>query len=463
MSTRRTGQGIVRSNGPNILLIMSDQHRADWLGCAGANWVKTPNIDDLAERGVRFRMAACDSPVCAPSRSALASGQRCSAIGVLSNRDLYPLDVPTYYQALRASGYRVGCVGKTDLHKIDHWEGIQGDRPIMYHLGFTDPMETEGKQSAGRYAMQGVCPYTHYLVQNGLDKAFFDDYERRRPVWSSGDSVLPLHAYHDDFVGRNACRFLETVSAETPWHYFVSFVGPHNPWDAPKEYSSRYRPEDMPAERAIQDPMQDKPEIYRTRHDEHSRDLTRERLAAAMLHYSGMVTLIDDYVGRFAAILKERGLWENTVIIYSSDHGEMMGDHGMFAKSTYFEQALRIPLLIAGPGIRPRGSVDALVQLSDLAPTILELADLGCPGDMQSRSLVPILRGKADTAREFQVSELADSRMLFDGRYKFVEHDNDKDELYDLEEDPRELRNLAGHTRTRSLEMKNRLHQLLKE
>lgn len=463
MSARRSSQEIVRSDGPNILLIMSDQHRADWLSCAGANWVKTPNIDNLAERGVRFRKAACDSPVCAPSRSALASGQRCSTIGVLSNHHLYPLGVPTYYQALRAAEYRVGCVGKTDLHKIDHWEGTQGNRPIMYHLGFTDPMETEGKQSAGRYAMQGVCPYTHYLVQNGLAKIFHDDYERRSPIWSSGDSVLPLHAYHDDFVGRNACRFLQTVTDGNPWHYFVSFVGPHNPWDAPKEYSSRYRPEDMPAERAIRDEMQDKPKIHRGRHDEHSRDLTEERLAAAMLHYSGMVTLIDDYVGRFAAILKDRGLLERTVIIYSSDHGEMMGDHGMFAKSTYFEQALRIPLLIAGPGIRPGRPTNALVQLSDLAPTILELAGVGRPGDIQSQSLVPILRGEADGARECQVSELVDSRMLFDGRYKYVENDHDQSELYDIQEDPCELRNLAGHARTRSSEMKDRLHQLLKE
>ena len=462
MSPRRTKQEIVRSDGPNILLIMSDQHRADWLGCAGADWVRTPNIDQLAKRGVRFTMATCDSPVCAPSRSALASGQRCSTIGVLSNHDLYPVDVPTYYQVLRAAGYRVGCVGKTDLHKIDHWEGAQGNRPIMYHLGFTDPMETEGKQSAGRYAMQGVCPYTHYLVENGLAKIFYEDYESRRQIWSSGDSALPLHAYHDDFVGRNACRFLQTVTDETPWHYFVSFVGPHNPWDAPKEYSSRYRPEDMPAERAIQDQMEDKPQIHRARHDEHSRDLTRERLASAMLHYSGMVSLIDDYVGSFVGILKERGLYRDTVIIYSSDHGEMMGDHGMFAKSTYFEQALRIPLLIAGPAIKTREPTDALVQLSDLAPTILELAGLGCPGNPQGQSLVPVLRGEAENARECQVSELADSRMLFDGRYKLAEHDNDQGELYDLKEDPCELRNLSRDDRAKTSEMRKRLHRLLK-
>jgi len=455
-------QGIVRSEGPNILLVMSDQHRADWLGCSGANWVRTPNIDELARRGVYFRMASCDSPVCAPSRSALASGLKCSTVGVLSNSDLYPIDVPTYYQALRAAGYRVGCVGKTDLHKRDHWEGIRGDRPIMYHLGFTDPMETEGKQSAGRYAMQGVCPYTHYLIQNGLAKIFHDDCESRRPIWSSGDSVLPLHAYHDDFIGRNACRFLERVSDETPWHYFVSFVGPHNPWDAPREYSSRYRPGDMPTRRTIQDEMEDKPQVYRARRNEHSRDLTAERLASAMVHYSGMVSLIDDYMGRFVDILKMRGLYDDTVIIYTSDHGEMMGDHGMFAKSTYFEQALRIPLLIAGPGIKHRGPIDALVQLSDLAPTILDLAGLGCPGDLESQSLLPILQGDADAARECQVSELADSRMLFDGRYKFAEHDGDQDELYDLEEDPHELRNLARDERAKASDMRKRLRRLLK-
>lgn len=461
MDTGLSDNNFVRANGPNILMIMSDQHRADWMGCAGANWVKTPNLNHLAQTGMRFTNTACNAPVCAPSRAALASGLRCSSVNVLTNNDLYPLSVPTYYQVLRAAGYRTGCVGKTDLHKRDHWEGIHGNRPLMYHLGFADPMETEGKMSGASFAPQAVCPYTYYLVQKRLARTFHEDYSRRHPVWFSGDSVMPLNCYHDDFVGRNACRYLQDVSDEVPWHYFVSFVGPHNPWDAPEEYSQRYDSSDMPADCAIEDPMEGKPEKYRLKSEKHSRGLTEEGLAGAMLHYSGMITLIDDYVGKFKEVLKERGMLDNTVIIYCSDHGEMMGDHGLFAKSVYYEQAIRVPVIISGPSVIT-GESDALVQLYDLAPTILELAGVDSPFPMESSSLVPLLRGETDHHREYQISELRGSRMLYDGYYKFVEHDVDRNELYDLQEDPDEVENLTERKPKKAGQMQSYLRELLK-
>jgi arylsulfatase len=433
---------VVRASGPNILMVMSDQHRGDWLGCAGADWVNTPNIDALAARGMWFPRNACNSPVCAPSRAALASGLACSTVGVLANRHLYPLGIPTYYQSLREAGYRVGCVGKTDLHKRDHWEGRNGDRPIMYHLGFTDPMETEGKQSASRYSVPPVCPYTHYLAKHNLGKIFEQDYVTRNANPGGRDSVLPLHAYHDDFIGRNACRFLENVDEETPWHYFVSFVGPHDPWDAPQKYAEQYDAGKMPADQAIADTMEGKPERYQAR-AEGSEGLLGRTLAGIMAQYAGMISIIDDYVGRFEGILKERGILDNTVVIYCSDHGEMMGDHGMFGKQTYYESPLRVPLVLAGPGVRKGGNCDALVHLADMAPTILEMAGVEHPLPMQARSLCPLLRGDSDSVYDFQFSELAESRMIFDGRFKYVQHDDDRDELYDLEDDPRELENLA--------------------
>lgn len=450
----------VRAGGPNILMVMSDQHRADWLGCAGAGWVRTPNIDALAKRGVRFSRAVCNSPLCAPSRSALASGLRCSSVRVLANSDLYPLEIPTYYQLLRAAGYRVGCVGKTDLHKRDHWEGANGDRPIMYHLGFTDPTETEGKQSAARYAPGAVCPYTRHLVERGLAQTFHDDY-RSRGYLPGRDSVLPLDAYHDDFVGRKACEFLEKVDMETPWHYFVSFVGPHAPWDAPSEYSRKYDPAHMPAADAIVDPMEGKPKRMSDAHDRHSGLLTRETLAEAMRQYAGMITLIDDYVGRFVDILEERGQLDNTVIVYTSDHGEMMGDHGLFGKSVYYEAALRVPLVFAGPGIRAGGDCDALVHLNDSTPALLELAGLRIPPEMQSSSLVPLLQGGQRELHDCQVSELRGSRMIFDGRFKYVEHDGDVDELYDLRADPKEVRNIAMSEDRTARRMREELHKIV--
>ncbi len=453
-----TDERFVRPEGPNILMVMSDQHRGDWLGCAGASWLKTPNIDALAKRGAHFRNAACNSPLCAPSRASLASGLRCSNVGVYLNSHLYPLSTPTYYQVLRQGGYRVGCVGKTDLHKRDHWEGVNGDRPIMYHLGFTDPMETEGKGSASRYAPKGVCPYTNYLLKRGLAEKFNEDYNKTRNTqWYSADSVLPLEAYHDHFVGRNACKFLENVNTESPWHYFVSFVGPHSPWDAPSEYAEKFDPEDMPVEKAVRDDCTGKPENVKRRHEKGSRGLTDERLAGAWQQYAGMINLIDDFMGRFVDILKDRGMYDNTVIIYCSDHGEMMGDHGIFHKTVFYEGALRIPLVIAGPGIKSIGTSDALVELADMAPTILEMAGLEATFPMDARSLVPVLRGDRKEFREKQISEVGCSKMLYDGRYKYMEHSRDLDELYDLENDPQELENLVQSNEEKANDMSSRL------
>ena len=442
-------------------MIMSDQHRADWLGCAGADWVETPHIDSLLKDGVLFRQAICNYPLCAPSRAALASGLRASHVGVMANDYIYPYHVPTYYQALRAAGYRVGCVGKTDLHKRDHWEGENGDRPLMYHLGFTDPYELEGKQTAAGDHGGPACPYQHYLVKKGLFEKFSHDYNVARkeyPRRYGADSVLPLDAYEDAFVGNHACGFLETVSDESPWHYFVSFVGPHNPWDAPKEYTDKYRNADMPE--AIVDSPDGKSKKF-VRAAERHKDMTREDLVTSMRHYAGMITLIDDYVGRMLAVLERRGMRENTVVMYCSDHGEMMGDHGLFYKSWFYEASVKVPLLISGPGVTARGMSDELVELHDLAPTCLEMAGAAALGPMTAKSLVPLLQGENGSIRDCQISEMKRSRMIFDGRYKMVEEDAGPSELYDLEADPNELSNLVQAEATRAKRMSSVLREML--
>ena len=451
----------IRGKGPNILMIMSDQHRADWLGCAGADWVNTPHIDSLLKEGLLFRRAICNFPLCAPSRAALASGLRAGRAGVMGNEYIYPYNVPTYYQALRAAGYRVGCVGKTDLHKKDHWEGENGDRPLMYHLGFTDPYELEGKQTAAIDHGKPACPYQHYLVKEGLFEKFSHDYNVARkeyPRRYGADSVLPLEAYEDAFVGNHACRFLETVSDESPWHYFVSFVGPHNPWDAPKEYADKYRNAKMPE--AIADSPENKSEKFARVAARH-KDMTRDDLVNSMRHYAGMITLIDDYVGGMLDMLEKRGMRENTVIIYCSDHGEMMGDHGLFFKSWFYEASVRVPLLVSGPGVKARGTSDALVELHDLAPTCLEMAQAEALGAMTAKSLVPLLRGENESTRDCQISEMRGSRMVFDGRYKMIEESAGPVELYDLEADPKELSNVARKEPQRAARMGQLLADIL--
>jgi len=169
--------------------------------------------------------------------------------------------------------------------------------------------------------------------------------------------------------------------------------------------------------------------------------MTRDDLVNAMRQYAGMITLIDDYVGRMLGILEKRGMREDTVIIYCSDHGEMMGDHGLFFKSWFYEASVRVPLLISGPGISARGMSDALVELYDLAPTCLELGQAESAGKMTAKSLVPLLRGEKASIRDHQISEMKGERMIFDGRYKMIEDSRGPSELYDLEVDPKELRN----------------------
>lgn len=444
---------------PNILLIMTDQHRADWLGCAGNAGVDTPHIDSLASRGVRFARASCNSPVCAPSRAAVASGLYPHRTGVLHNKHNYPLDCPTYYQALRRAGYRVGVVGKTDLHKADHYYGATGDLPLLYHFGFTHPHETEGKGNAGKAGdgpsdsgteeaagFRIAGPYQHYLRERGLLRPFLQERTRsdERRTWHAESTGIPPEHVHDSYIGGKACEFIERVPADAPWHLFVSFVGPHNPWDAPAAYA------DLFAERSYPDSAESdgegKPAWVRKRMAKQSRGLTSEQLLRTKRHYAGAIRLIDEWVGQLLERLDRRGFTDNTIVVFCSDHGEMMGDHGLFLKTVMYEGALRVPLIVADPR-RPRaGHVsDALVELVDLHPTILDWAQAG--GDqaaLDGRSLAPLLDGDSDEHKDYQISELLNCRMIADRRYKYIESYNDEPELYDLRHDPGERRNLCG-------------------
>lgn len=448
---------MIRVNAPNILMIMVDQFRADWLSCAGADFLPTPNIDRIAAQGIRFELAACNSPVCGPSRCSLAAGQYPHRLGNLENFVNYPNRQPTYYQALRQAGYRVGIVGKSDLHKGDHWYGLDGNLPLMFHLGFTDPHETEGKMNAAFRRNQLMNfeldpqedahlagPYQRYLRDLGLLGDFVDDYRGRFAGWSywnASPSPLPADHFHDSYIGRKACEFLERTTAESPWHLFVSFVGPHDPWDAPVEYAEAYRPDAFPA--SIQDTLAGKPEWVKKKAKKQTGDMSDEALHRVKRQYGAAIRLIDDWVGRILDTLERKGIAGETIIVFCADHGEMMGDHGLFQKSTMYEGALRIPLIIADPREERAGTSEALAELMDLHPTILEWAGARyAPDNLDARSLVPYLSGQAADHKPYQFSELNNTRMVFDGRYKLIENHNDIDELYDLQDDPQELRNV---------------------
>lgn len=434
---------------PNILMIMADQFRNTTLQGMGDE-IATPSLARLMEHSTVFTQACCACPLCTPSRASLATGKYPHRCGVPVHDAVLPPDMPTYYQALRKSGYRVGVAGKTDLHKADRYCGPEGNLPSMYHYGFTDPFEVEGKMNCARLVnredgvVKPMGPYQRYLLEKDLLEPIHQDYQKRfrsLPKYYANPSVLPAEDFQDNFIGRAACAWLEQVGDDVPWHYFVSFAGPHDPWDPPLENYRRFQGQVFPD--AIPFQPDGKPRWVRERAEKTTVGMTDADVQNVRRSYAGAVSVIDDWVGRFLDILDRRGLGRNTVVIFCADHGEQLLDHGLVDKLVMYEGALRVPLVVHTPGQTQRRDSDALVQLMDLAPTCLELAGLTYDQeDMDARSLLPMLRGDTAPVHEVQISELINCMAIYDGRYKWIRNWNDADELYDLAEDPQELHNL---------------------
>lgn len=427
---------------PNVLFIMADQFRHDYMGCAGAGFVKTPNIDRIAREGMRFTQCITNSPVCAPARIALATGLLGTRTGAMDNWDHLPRHLPTYYQRFRDWGYRVGCVGKLDLSKPYDENGREGRRPLNYTWGFTDPLEIEGKMHAGQRPWPRG-PYGHMLKEKGLYDAFHEDYASRQAKgWSTEahDSVLPAEDFADTYVGTRSVEWLEQITDEYPWHLFVSFPGPHNPFDPPTEYADQYRDADMPAALTVGDAL------GRNGKPIGENPYSPEKILETRRQYCASITAIDDAIGEILAALEKRGMRENTIIVFSSDHGEMLGDHGLYTKSVPYEASVRVPLMVAGPGVTP-GVSDALVELLDVNATLCELAGVPTLEHVDACSFAPVLRGETREHRDCTVSMLPRLRLLRTRTHKFVDNFHVGNELYDLSEDPGEEHNVAGNNR----------------
>lgn len=439
----------------NVLLITTDQHRWDWLGCHGTPGVETPHLDRLAAGGLRFTHHVTNSTVCAPARIGLATGLLPTRLEVLSNGDTLPDDVATYYQALRDHGYRVGCVGKLDLNKPEQFNGRRGDRPDLYKWGFTHPVEIEGKMHAGgMFGKRPFGPYGFWLQEQGLWDGFAADYDARmeeiinakyghvaeaNDAWYR-DSVLSTDAFADTYIGQRAIQWLTDVPDEYPWHLFVSFVGPHDPFDPPAEWADRFRSADLPE--PVSSDVADKPERVGTQQYPHS----PEQIMTARRQYTASLALIDHQVGEILAALDASGQRDDTLVIFTADHGEMLGDHGLFQKSVPYEPAMRIPLIVNGPGVAP-GVTDALTELVDVTATIVDYAG-AASSESDGRSLRPILEDPTATIREWVTCGEWPYRAIRNDRWKYVHNmtgpstDRSVHELYDLDSDPTETHNV---------------------
>jgi len=442
---------------PNFLFLMADQHRHDYLSLLGTPGVRTPHLDALAARGMCFTHCCTNSPVCAPARISLATGLHPVHVGCLDNNAYLPRSRETYYQRLRDGGYRVGCVGKLDLAKPDPYNGIDGQRPDVYRWGFTHPLECEGKMHAGR-GRPPNGPYTAWLAERGELDAFYEDYGRRQRqsyATSAWNSVLPTEAFEDVFIGRRAVGWLRGQPKDFPWHLFVSFVGPHDPFDPPTEYADRYRDAEVaPAIRCSGTPRGTSMRRRQEDFDEATIRETRRQYCAA-------IGVIDDQIGEILAALEERGEAEHTYVIFTSDHGEMLGDLGCYTKALPYEASLRVPCLIAGPDVPAGRRHGSMVELADLNPTICELAGLPPQQDIDARSMVPVLTGGHRIHREDAFAAIRAFSCLRTPRHKLVQWHSGESEFYDLEEDPDENRNLASEDPPEMAEASRRMRERL--
>ena len=420
------------SRPPNILFFFPDQQRHDWTGRNPALPLRTPNVNALVARGTSFTRAWCSSPLCAPSRACVASGRRYDRCGVPDNGANYPLDQPTYFQGLRQAGYRVAGVGKFDLHKDltdpdGQWWELDGSR-LLQEWGFTEGLDNEGKfDGSGSYRRHGTPrgPYLAFLEERGLADVYADEHADLKRHMGAYTTALPDDAYCDNWVAENGLRFLRDFPAGQPWHLVVNFTGPHNPMDVTASMRARWEGVDFPGP--------------------HSTDeVDREGLLRNRQNYAAMIENIDSHVGRFLQAVEDRGETADTIVVYASDHGEMLGDHGRWGKSTWRQPSVGVPLVIAGPGVQSDATCGSPVVLHDLPVWFLERAGASPLPEADGRSLQPLLSDVTATHREAVVSALGDWRAVTDGRYKLVVQRDQADRLFDLDADPWEDVNLAA-------------------
>jgi arylsulfatase A-like enzyme len=410
---------------PNILFFFPDQLRHDWTGLNPDLPVRTPNVSRLAAEGASFSRAITPSPLCAPCRAALMSGKEYDRCRVPTNGTDYPLDQTAFTHLLRDSGYHTMGCGKFDLHKATFDWGLDGRR-LLEEWGFSDGIDNEGKWdgiASGREQPRG--PYLQHLEERGLRQAHIDDFERRRVKDATHATLLPDDAYCDNWVAANGLKLLRRAPAGRPWFLQVNFTGPHDPWDITESMTALYDGADFPPA-----------------HGDES--LPPERHVAVRRNYSAMVENIDRWVGIYLDELRARGELDNTLIVFSSDHGEMLGDRGIWGKSVPFRPSINVPLVVNGPGVTGGIVCERPTTILDLTATFLDVAGLPVPEEMDSRSLWPILRGEADAVRLRVVSGLRDWRVVIEGRHKLIAGVGGGHCLYDVVADPWEEDDLAA-------------------
>ncbi|OPZ26855.1 MAG: Arylsulfatase [Lentisphaerae bacterium ADurb.BinA184] len=464
---------------PHILLIMTDQHRADHVGWHPHSRLALPNIDRIAE-GHAFLNCITANPICTPARTGLLTGRYTHQIGTLAMSGDLPRGIPTYAQALRRAGYHTAGIGKFHWLQTAKWGAPMGHGVDLAGLhdelqgyGFDEVWEATGKQ----LALANRCDWCRRLEAKGLLDAY------RRHVRAEGGNSMtaektvfrgdPWPFAEEDYADIvTADRMLESLRrrpADKPFFGFLSFCSPHAPFDPPERFLRQVPPE------------QDDAFVLGGPDDEPMSEAARERMRKLRRAYKAMLLCVDEQVGWIFAALEAEGMWDNTVILFTSDHGEMLGDHGHFQKMRFQSQSTVVPTAIRHPAHLNGGRCDRVIELTDLTATILDAAGLEPAAALSkdwpafndripARSLLPILRGETDAVRPYAFCECNGAwYMIQDETRKYVyrpgadEGTADREHLFAWRDDPAEAHDLAPDEASRPVleRMRARLLHIL--
>jgi arylsulfatase A-like enzyme len=445
---------------PNVLLFITDQQRWDTLSLTGRTPCRTPNLDRLARAGVSFDRCITPDPICCPARSSLFTGRYPHATGVGNNQEL-PLERPAVPEVFRNAGYHVAYSGKWHCGRGRAFAGFDefsGERGREYKQWLAD----HGYADTYPY---GTDDFSYHFTSSGPRGHISNP--------NTAAQAGTTETIFDTWVANQAMSQLERRPADKPFFQVCSFHGPHPIFVIPEPYYSLYDPAQAPEPANFADPMTDKPafqqrSIWHGAAHEHGTSWEPWRRSQSV--YWGYVTLLDELMGRVLGKLDSLGLADNTIVIMTTDHGEMMGSHGLFQKSSMYEESLRVPLLVRAPGLIPNNAtgrrIIAPVSLTDLTPTMLGLTGLTefANGllEPQGRDLSAWLTGDLpvppanlgatdDPAagavfaeyKPYESEGMTDIRCIVGPRYKYAWNRDDLEELYDTWSDPAELHNRA--------------------
>jgi len=502
---------------PNILFLMTDQHRFDHLGFNGNRIVETPNLDALADRSVNFARTYVSNPICMPNRSTIMTGRMPSIHGTRHNGISLDWRVNTYVRLLRKAGYRTSHIGKSHLQNMgvgrnamlrnvdfalpeeafalgldEGWDELENMAGYVTREPVEMPEDFYGFERADFTVSHGdICGghYYQWLLEKGLDpreyqgpRCALDNYGGWFQVYQTR---LPTELYPTSYIAERTLEELDAAAADgRPFMIHCSFPDPHHPFSPPGEYWKRFAAQDMPLPVSFfEDHSNSMPHIREFARERgtphaigtHPFSPTEDQFRHALAAEYGMIALIDEQIGRVLGRLAELGLADNTIVVFTSDHGDVFGDHGLILKHTLlYEGCTRVPLLLSVPRVTP-GRRDGLASSIDIAQTLLELTGLAPYHDMQGYSLVPMLGDPRARVRDavlieedqpldvFGIDRPFRSRTLVTEDSRTTVYEGlEVGEHYDLGNDPGECENCWGDEAARGVALEQLLQEMLR-